>query len=102
MPGTESATQMCKPHVDRLAPAMLNAIARHLCAVFGGREDVRKFDAQAERVYLQCIRCLRTTRGYSSESAPHHCAFPECSGRARGRPCAFVGLSDGMTQGGSR
>ena len=80
MPGTESATQMCKPHVDRLAPAMLNAIARHLCAVSGGHEDIRKFDAQAGRVHLQCIRCLRTTRGYSLERAPHGAHFPNAAG----------------------
>ena len=82
---------MRKRQLNKLAPEMLNAVARHLCAVFGDHEDIRKFDAQAGRVYLQCMRCLRTTRlflGISLSRRP----FPEFSGRAHCRPCAFVGL----------
>ena len=67
----ERATHMRAPHVDGIAPLMLSAIARLFCAAFGGHEDIRKFDPQAGRLYLQCIRCLRTTRGYSVKSAPH-------------------------------
>ena len=45
------------------------AIARFLCSMSGGHEDVRKFEPDAKRLYLECIRCLRTTRGCSHESA---------------------------------
>ena len=71
----ESATQMRKSLVDGIAPVMLSSIARHLCATLGGHEDIRKFDPQAGRIYLQCIRCLRTTRGYSLKSAPQVAHF---------------------------
>lgn len=65
-----TATLTCSPRADGVLDAMLGAIARCLCSVFGGHEDIRKVEPQAKRIYLQCMRCLRTTRGFALESTP--------------------------------
>ena len=48
----------------------MGALARFLCALGGGHEDIRRFDRDARKMYLQCVRCLRTTSGFSLDQSP--------------------------------
>ena len=66
-----SATVTSSPLTTGIVDAVVAAVARCLCSLSGGHEDVRKFEPDAKRLYLECIRCLRTTHGCSHESAPH-------------------------------
>ena len=54
--------------VDSVVDAVLEPIARCWCSIAGGHEDIRKVEPQTKRMYLQCMRCLRTTRGVALES----------------------------------
>ena len=54
--------------VDGVVDAVLGPIARCWRSVAGGHEDIRKVEPQTKRMYLQCMRCLRTTRGFVLES----------------------------------
>ena len=65
-----TATLTCSPRADGVLDAVLGAVARCLCSLFRGHEDIRKVEPQAKRIYLQCMRCLRTTRGFAVESPP--------------------------------
>ncbi len=51
--------------VDGVVDAVLEPIARCWCSIAGGHEDIRKVEPQTKRMYLQCMRCLRTTRGFA-------------------------------------
>ena len=58
----------------RLIGAVVGAVARSLCAFSGGHEDIRRFEPNARRMYLQCVRCLRTTGGYCLGQSHAHAA----------------------------
>ena len=70
----EGTTATHRVPAARLIDAVVGAVARSLCALFGGHEDIRRFEPNAKRMYLQCVRCLRATSGYSLEQSHAHAA----------------------------
>jgi hypothetical protein len=79
-----------------LIDVILGAVARLFCALFRGHEDIRRFDSNARRMYVECVRCLRMTTGCSLGQLHARAADACARGIATGAltPAPHVGVRD--------